>query len=86
MPSKETVTGKQELRIIAGVWLKGSGLSGSKSFMIKTSALVALHDEEQCTQIINMSATVTFLSYHAKVLNFHCMVHQENMNLNPFTA
>ena len=43
-PSKETV--KQELWIIAGALFKGSQLSGNKSFMIKTPALAALHDEE----------------------------------------
>ena len=74
MPSKETV--KQELRIIAGALFKGSRLSGSESFLIKTPALAALHDEERFTQITNMSATV--LSHHvAKLLNVHLTIHQK---------
>ena len=81
MPSKESV--KQELRIIAGALFKGSRLSGSESFMIKTPALAALHDEERFTKITNMSATV--LSHHvAKLLNVHLNVHPENMN--PFAS
>ena len=56
-------TVKQERRIIAWALFKGSQLNGSKLFMIKTSALVALHDEERFTQITNMSATV--LSHYA---------------------
>ena len=43
----ETV--KQELRIIAGALFKGSQLSGSGSFMIKTPASAALNDEELFT-------------------------------------
>ena len=49
LPSKESV--KQELRIIAGALFKGSRLSGSESFMIKTPALAALHDEERFTHV-----------------------------------
>ena len=52
MQSKENF--KQELRIIAGALFKGSQLSGSKSFTIKTLALAALHDEERFKQISNM--------------------------------
>ena len=58
--AKETV--KQELRKIVGALFKSSKLSGSESFIIKTPALSALHDEEPFMQIINMSATV--LSYY----------------------
>ena len=60
MQAKETV--KQHFWIIAGALFKGSRLSGSESFVIKTPALAALHDEERFTQITNMSATV--LSRH----------------------
>ena len=85
MPSKESV--KQELWIIAGALFKGSLLSGSVSFRIKTPALAALHDEEQFAQnspqITNMSATV--LSHHVvKLLNVHLTVHPGNMD--PFTS
>ena len=57
LPSKETV--QQELKIIAGALFTGSRFSGSesdaKSFMIKTPALAAVHDEGRFTQIINIS-------------------------------
>ena len=76
MPSKEAV--KQKLKTIAGALLKGSRLSDSESFMIKTPALAALHDEARFTQITNMSANV--LSHHvAKLLIVHLNVHPENM-------
>ena len=58
---------------------KGSQLSGSKSFMIKTPALAALHDEERFTQITNMPATVL-----PELLNVHLTVYPENTN--PFTS
>ena len=81
MPSNESV--KQELRIIAGALFNRSRLSGRESFMIKTPALAALHDEEKFTQITNMPPTV--LSHHVgKLLNVHLTVHPGNMN--PFTG
>ena len=72
MPSNETV--KQELKIIAGALFKGSQFSGSESFMIKTPALAALHDEGRFTRITNMSTAS--LSHHvAKWLNVHLTIY-----------
>ena len=68
MPSNDTV--EQELRMFARALFKGSRLSGSKSFMIKTPEMTALYMMKSNSRRIQTdydSRTLYWSSWHGEV-------------------